>query len=286
MAPAVGALVGAGFMELWRLRARTRWAGVVLGAAIIGSAAWAALVLARTPDFAPGLGLAIVSVAVLAGVALALPDRDSRGRGAVLAAGLGLAVLIAAPAAYAIHTMSTAHSGGDAAAGPASADVRGGFGGPGGSPPAGQTGQPSFGGMGAAGTPPVGMSGTRPGAGGAGGGGTVDAALTAYLAANRGSATWIVAVSGSEQAGSIELVTGLPVMAIGGFNGGDPAPTLDQLKADVASGRLRYVLVGGGGGGPNGDSSTISDWVTAKGTVVAEVGGGSLYDLSALASGS
>jgi hypothetical protein len=113
----------------------------------------------------------------------------------------------------------------------------------------------------------------------------VDSALTDYLAANQGSATWTVAVSGSEQAGSIELATGLPVMAMGGFNGGDPAPTIDQLKAYVASGQLRYVLVGGGGG-PNGGSSSISDWVTANGTVVAEVGNGSLYDMSALATGS
>jgi 4-amino-4-deoxy-L-arabinose transferase-like glycosyltransferase len=282
MAPAIGALVGAGFMELWRLRARTRWAGIVLGAAIIGSAVWAWAVLERTPDFAPGLGIAIVSVAILAGVVLALPTREGWGRGAVLAAGLGLAVLVAAPAAYAIDTMGTGYSGGDASAGPASADARGGFGGPGGVPPTGQTGQPSFGG--GAGTPPTGLTGSRPGAGG--GGANVDAALTDYLAANQGSATWIVAVSGSEQAGSIELATGLPVMAMGGFNGGDPAPTLDQLKAFVASGQLRYVLVGGGGGGPNGGASTINDWVTANGTVVAEVGNGSLYDLSALASGS
>ena len=42
-------------------------------------------------------------------------------------------------------------------------------------------------------------------------------------------------------------------MAMGGFNGGDAAPTLDQLKAYVASGALRFVLVGGNGaGGPGG----------------------------------
>jgi hypothetical protein len=88
------------------------------------------------------------------------------------------------------------------------------------------------------------------------------------------------------QAGSLELASGESVMAMGGFTGSDPAPSLDQLKAYVASGQLRYVLVGGGGGfgGPGGSSSTTSDidaWVASVGTVVDYGGsGGTLYDLS------
>jgi 4-amino-4-deoxy-L-arabinose transferase-like glycosyltransferase len=91
-------------------------------------------------------------------------------------------------------------------------------------------------------------------------------------------------VSGANEAGSIELSTGRPVMAMGGFSGSDPAPTLEQLKSYVASGQLRYVLIGGGGmGGPGRSSSEVSDWVTANGMVVDEVGGGTLYDLSGAA---
>ena len=293
MAPAIGALVGAGVVELWRLRARSAWAGVVLGAAILGSAVWAWVLLERTPDFAPGLGIAIVAVAVLVAVVVALPVGERWGRGVAIATGLGIAVLVAAPAAFAIDTMGTAYSGGTVAAGPAVAGSGGGPGIGGGAPGAGGQGLAAD--SRPAGAPPTGAfpGGTAPagglGLGGGGGfdgrpGGQVDAALTDYLAANQGRATWIVAVSGAEQAGQIELATGLPVMAMGGFNGGDPAPTLDQLKAYVASGQLRYVLIGGGGG-PNGGSSTISDWVTAHGTLVSEVGNGSLYDLSALAIG-
>ena len=62
--------------------------------------------------------------------------------------------------------------------------------------------------------------------------------------ANRGVATWIVAVDSSMTAGSIELASGEPVMAMGGFNGGDPTPTLAQFKALVAAGQVRYLLVG------------------------------------------
>jgi 4-amino-4-deoxy-L-arabinose transferase-like glycosyltransferase len=113
-----------------------------------------------------------------------------------------------------------------------------------------------------------------------------------YLLENRGTATWIVAATSAQQAGTIELASGQPVMAMGGFSGSDPAPTLAQLKAYVASGQLRYVLVGGGGGfgGPGGSSSTTSEinaWVASVGTVVDYGGsGGTLYDLSGVTTGS
>ena len=97
---------------------------------------------------------------------------------------------------------------------------------------------------------------------------------------SRGNATWIVAVNGANEAGSIELASGLPVMAMGGFSGSDPAPTLAQLQSYAASGQLRYILIGDSRGGPGGASSEISSWVTANGTVVAAVGNGALYDLS------
>src|SRR5439155_24672217 len=108
-----------------------------------------------------------------------------------------------------------------------------------------------------------------------------------YLLANRGNATWIVAVRSANQAGTIELATGAPVMAMGGFSGSDPAPTLAQLEAYVDSGQLRYILIGSGGfGGPGGGSgggSTTSDiaaWVESVGTVVDYGGAGAatLYD--------
>jgi hypothetical protein len=82
-------------------------------------------------------------------------------------------------------------------------------------------------------------------------GGRVDAALIEYLEANRGSADFLVAVNSSMVASPIILQTGAPVMAMGGFSGGDPAPTADQLAQLVAAGKLRFVMSGGRmGGGP------------------------------------
>ena len=115
-------------------------------------------------------------------------------------------------------------------------------------------------------------TGGRAGFGGPGG--SVDQVAIDYLVANRGVATWIVATPGSGSAGSIELATGQPVMAMGGFTGSDPTPTLAELQAYIGSGQLRFVVLGGGGGpgGPGGDGSGVANerdaWVQASCTVV------------------
>jgi hypothetical protein len=79
-------------------------------------------------------------------------------------------------------------------------------------------------------------------------------------------------------------------MAMGGFNGSDPAPTLDEFKALVAAGKIRYVLVSGRGGfgGPGRGASSVSaidTWAASVGTQVTYGGSATLYDLGALATG-
>jgi hypothetical protein len=80
-------------------------------------------------------------------------------------------------------------------------------------------------------------------------------------------------------------------MAIGGFNGSDPAPSLAQFKQYVADGKIHYFISGGrgfgggvpGGGGPgggqNGTGSQISSWVSSNFQSVT-VGGVTFYDLT------
>ncbi|HYC07955.1 MAG TPA: hypothetical protein VEG29_08525, partial [Candidatus Binatia bacterium] len=143
---------------------------------------------------------------------------------------------------------------------------------------------------------PGGGTGGGPGVGsggglsaGTGGGSSADSALTAYLESHAGTSTWIVATSSTQNGADIELATGEPVLAMGGFTGSDPALTVDELKTLVTEGKLRYVLVGGGGGpgggpsggGPGGGSSSVLAWVEENGTAV-DYGGssGTLYDLS------
>ena len=75
-------------------------------------------------------------------------------------------------------------------------------------------------------------------------------------------------------------------MAIGGFTGSDPSPTLAQFQAYVAAGDVHYFVAGGGfggGGGRGGASSEISAWVTQHFTA-STVGGVTVYDLTQPAS--
>ncbi|MEU0885431.1 glycosyltransferase family 39 protein [Lentzea sp. NPDC005914] len=89
---------------------------------------------------------------------------------------------------------------------------------------------------------------------------------------------WAAATTGAQSAASLQLASGRSVIAIGGWNGSDPAPTLDEFKALVAAGKVRY-FVAGGRGGPGGGSSEISEWVAAN-YQATTVGGQTIYDLA------
>jgi hypothetical protein len=212
-------------------------------------------------------------------------------RMALVSVGAGLLAILAGPTAFSIATVGRAYAGGDPSAGPAVTNGAAFSGGPGPRFDGGNFPPPNGGAFpagGAFGAPGGGFApyGAAPGGSGPGPGGQVDSALIKYLEAHQGNATWIVAVNGANQAGSIELATGKPVMAMGGFSGTDPTPTVQQLQVLVKAGKLRYILIGGGGfGGPAGNNSQaqqISSWVQANGRVVdyGSSGGLALYDLS------
>ncbi|MFE9699495.1 glycosyltransferase family 39 protein [Streptomyces sp. NPDC006270] len=167
--------------------------------------------------------------------------------------------------------------------------------GPGGSAPGG-TGT----GTGAGANPGFGEA-RRAGGGGDGGmggllnGASVDAAAKALLEKGADDYTWVAAAVGAQNAASYQLSTGQPVMAIGGFNGSDPSPTLAQFKEYVGEGKIHYFVSGGGMGGQEGrggegrggggmgggagTSSQISSWVTENFTEVT-AGGATFYDLT------
>lgn len=112
---------------------------------------------------------------------------------------------------------------------------------------------------------------------------TPDAAVVAALTVDAGSYTWVAAAVGSQNAAGLQLGTGLPVMAIGGFNGSDPSPTLAQFQGYVAQGKIHYFAGGGGSGGQRGggqSSSEIATWVASTFRSVT-IGSTNLYDLTA-----
>ena len=361
LAPGIAALVGIGATALWQpllgLTGR-----IVAAFGIAASAAWAYVLLNRTPDWLPWLRWVIVAAGVAAAVlvlarawlarawlarpwlarpwlagSLSPPGGGRRRRLALVTAPLVLAVIagLAGPAAYALDTVNSTHTGSIPSAGPASA---GGFGGaPGGGMgrggvPGGKTGQfgrtgtgsgssststgapsgtgapggtgaPSATGMapGGAGTSgSTGISGGsaaagahggfgRDGFGGADGAGgpgglsgntTVSSALTKLLEQDAPKYKWVAATEGSEAAAPLELATGDAVVAIGGFNGTDPYPTLAEFKVLVAKGEIHYFIGQGSesfGGGQR--SSAIASWVAAH-FKKQTVGGETVYNLT------
>jgi 4-amino-4-deoxy-L-arabinose transferase-like glycosyltransferase len=334
LAPAIGALVGIGAVQLWRVRDGWRghehsWFGRgVLAAGVLVTAAWSYVLLDRTSSWHPWLRVVVLlaglaaAVVLLAGRWLSQVAATARGR-LVLAAvpvPLALVAALAGPAAYSIETAATSHAGALPSAGPAVASFGGGPGGAGGPPgalgranaggavPPGATGQAGFPGSartgtGSTGSRPAGRSatgafpggtpgqaargGSGGGFGGLGGSTQVSSALTALLKDGASGYRWAAATVSSDSAAPLQLASGEPVMAIGGFNGSDPAPTLAQFERYVADHEIHYFIGANADsfGGGSGVAAQITAWVKAHFTSKT-VGGETVYDLSSPASSS
>ncbi|WP_406094604.1 ArnT family glycosyltransferase [Streptomyces sp. NBC_01013] len=321
LAPYLAALIGMGATVLWEERSRW-WAGAALGVTVAVTAYWSYVLLGRTPDYLPWLRPAVLATGIVAALGLLFVARLGR-RPVLVVVGLGFAASLAGPTAYTVSTLNTGHQGSIVTAGPSSGGIggggRGGAGGGGGMQPPGQgsrtgtqQGSQQGGGMGQppTGTPPsqgqgqnqggpgTARNGQQPGGvpgmgeGGTDGGGmggllngaSVGAEAKKLLETKAGDYTWAAAAIGSQNAASYQLATGDPVMAIGGFNGSDPSPTLSRFKEYVEDGRIHYFIssgTGGGGGmgGGSGTSSQISTWVE-KNFKEVTAGSATFYDLT------
>jgi hypothetical protein len=163
----------------------------------------------------------------------------------------------------------------------------------------GREGGPGSGGGPDGGGNPGGPGG--PGGFGGHGGPGARAEQIAYLRANQGSTTFLVATGSANQAAPIILETGQPVMALGGFLGSDPILTVDELQTLIQQNEVRFFLADGRGGpggpgGPGGRSGIMS-WVQSTCAAVptsalatqteASAGGSSsgLYDCAGVQAG-
>jgi hypothetical protein len=241
LAPPIGALVGIGSVGLWRIR-RTWFARAAMAAALAATGAWAWVLLGRSPGWFPWLRVVIVVATVLAiGAILAVPvlrgssARFARWSPVLAVATLSLATVavLGGPLAYSLDTAASSYSGASPSAGPALTSGafrlgRGDFPGRGGFPGAGGAGRAL---------------------GGFGGNASVSSALTRLLEAGAARYQWAAATDGSDSAASMELATGgTPVMAIGGFRGTDPAPSLAEFKKLVAAHKIHYYVADAAGG--------------------------------------
>jgi 4-amino-4-deoxy-L-arabinose transferase-like glycosyltransferase len=228
LAPAIGASIGIGATLLWRHRSDIR-AATTLSGTVLVTTILAAVLLSRHSEWMPWLR-ATVAVGGVGAVALLLVVGHLPRAVTRATAALAVAACLAAPAVYSVATAAAPHSGAIPSVGPAGHGF-GGFGG-------GLLDSPSPG-----------------------------PALSAALSADAHDFTWAAAVVGSNNAAGYQLGSGAPVMAIGGFNGTDPSPTLEEFQAYVADRQIHYFVRGkmmiGHWGDATGSrqSADIAEWV-------------------------
>jgi 4-amino-4-deoxy-L-arabinose transferase-like glycosyltransferase len=93
---------------------------------------------------------------------------------------------------------------------------------------------------------------------------------------------WSAAIMRSSSAATLELSTNTAVMAIGGFLGRDPAPTLSEFIDDVHQHRISYYIVEKsepGRPGMNRGHADITNWVVANFKPIT-LGSATVYDLA------
>jgi 4-amino-4-deoxy-L-arabinose transferase-like glycosyltransferase len=243
IAPAVAAMFAIGVSQMWARR-ESWWCRIALAATLLTTGLWSWWTLEGNAGWLPGLKWAVLVATAVASLAL-LGVWATRPRRGVVVALLGVAVVgaLAGPAAYAVATVAVPHEGGGPSVGPARAGGRG-----------------------------MGNWGSR----------AVDSPdLDALLEAT--STPWSAAIDRSAAAAGLELSTNTAVMAIGGFSGTDPTPTLSQFQDDVAHHRVAYYIVANNRGhGPQWRSrghSDIAAWVAAT-FGSSQVGGATVYDLA------
>ena len=243
IAPPVAAIFAIGVHELWQRREKWLYRG---GLAVLvgGTGVWSWVILGRNSDWLPALRWTILVLAVAAAVALVVPRTyQVRRRVALSVLGVGLIGALAGPAAYAITTIGQPHEGGGPSVGPADASRQGGM-------------RWFF------------QGGDNP---------QLDAMLKDT------NTEWSAAVLRSSTAAGFELSTDTAVMAIGGFSGTDPVPTLSQFQADVAQHKVAYyIVVNNRGHGPGWGSrghADIAKWVATT-FRATNVGDATVYNLS------
>lgn len=243
LTPALGATIGIGAALLWRRRSAPA-ARLTMAGTVLVTVVLAAVLLARGTDGLNWLRATVLVTGIGAAVLLLTLSRLPRQRAVAV---LAVTSCLAAPTAYAVQTASAAHTGAMPSVGPSRHWPPGGFGG-------GLLDSPSPG-----------------------------PALTDLLTTDAHRYRWTAAVLGSNNAAGYQLAAGAPVLAVGGFNGTDPSPTLAQFQQYVADQQVHYFIRGammrGHGANSGSDAAQeIAAWVrtnftptTVENTVVYDL---------------
>jgi 4-amino-4-deoxy-L-arabinose transferase-like glycosyltransferase len=231
IAPPLAALVGAGAITLWRLRARGPWVGLML--LLAAAAVTLALQIDTALAFVNAVWWLPLVLALLAAGAALLAWCVWRPRDALARAGFAcvLAALFVTPGVWSALTML--HSSANQ------------------SLPAAYAGPHQS-------TGPADRGGLR-----------VDHQLLEYLVAHTAGVKYLMAVPSSMQGADYVLATRRPVLYLGGFLGQDQVANTADLARMTADGELRYIYWDARGAGPGAPSrSDISGWIRRHCTVV------------------
>lgn len=294
LAPPIGALVGMGVVQAWENHRRLT-SRIILAIMVAITTCWSWVLLSRTPNWQPWLRPALFFLGIIAVLVLLVLDQF-HGWSAIGVITLALIVCLAGPTAYAVATAATPHTGAIPTAGPPGAvSNRFGRGGPGfgfpnnpnfggpviGGLNGGGFGFPRAGGPGALGASPLlGAPGQDGRAGGLLEASQPGSAIQTLLLQDADQYTWVAATVGANSAAGFQLATQEPVMSIGGFNGTDPWPSLEQFQDWVNLGQIHYFISSGRGfGGNRATGGEIEAWVAVNFPSIT-VEGITLYDLT------
>ena len=256
LVPPLAALAGIGINALWFYFQEGRRTLLFLG--LILTAVWQAFIVFQYPDWKPsllpimflGLALALAGLFFLPSLIRQKPHLSSSLSWAV---GLGLCSLFLCPTFWALTPVLGSDQSVEANPDLLSGGQRGGM----------------FQGFGAR------LNTTK---------------LLDYLKVHRQGEQYLLVSQNSQLVAPIIIETGEPVVAIGGFMGGDPIFTANQFAQKVKEGQFRYMLlqdppanqgqgggngrgVGGNGGGfgfgrSGGQQTEIAKWVRENGKPV------------------
>jgi 4-amino-4-deoxy-L-arabinose transferase-like glycosyltransferase len=241
MTPAVAALIGMGAPILVRTYKRGGNQALALPFAVALTGVTASIILGYESSFMPWLRWSVLIFSLISALLLITHLLYPLKQQTIkLALILAALSCFSAPVVYSIDTATLVHTGSIPSAGPADTGM------------AGSNNESS----------------------------SAESSLVSYLLKHQDGSKWIVAVNSANTSAAIQISTGQPVMAIGGFNGSDNAISLANFKKLVVEGKVRYYAISSGGmgiGGGGQGNSQILNWVKSSATKVNY--GGSSYTL-------
>jgi hypothetical protein len=267
LAPAIAGSLALGTGVLWQRSwgtAGVRWPRLLLILGLLGNAAWGTLLMVHRQQSPPVLAIgAVVATAVVGSLAVAstsavlrrfarlddlgvarlrLGRQPARTRAVVLA--MAVIGLLLFPAAWSVTTARAAHRGPNVASGvgPATFPV-----------------------------PPGVNPGSAPGDG-------FDRIVSAEVRAAATGFRWAAAVVG-HRAADLQLSSDAPVLALGGYSGNDPHPTVPEFLAAATHRQVHYLVVDSADARAGGDAGRIVQWAL-RCLPVQHTPGGMIVDLA------